>query len=89
MFRRDINLIKSNSFFLFGPRGSGKSTLIRSQLSTSERFDVNLLDPLQLEEALVGLPTQKWRRTTTDRHEAYYLLINVPRTQLIAPTKRH
>ncbi len=57
MFRRNIKLIKTNSFFLFGPRGSGKSTLIRDQFPAADRFDVDLLDPIQMEEALVGLPT--------------------------------
>lgn len=57
MFRREINLIKSNSLFLFGPRRPGKSTLNRDQFPAVDRFDVDLLGPLQQEEALIDLPT--------------------------------
>jgi predicted AAA+ superfamily ATPase len=49
MIRRDINLSKSRSFFLFGARGTGKSTLIREQFSTEmakgSAVWFNLLDP--------------------------------------------
>ena len=34
------NLLKKKSFFLFGPRSTGKSTLIASQLKTAKVFDL-------------------------------------------------
>lgn len=44
MYKRIANLSKSNSFFLFGPRGTGKSTLIRSTIPKEIRYDIDLLD---------------------------------------------
>lgn len=37
------DLIRKNSFFLFGPRGTGKSFLLRNELA-NETFSINLLD---------------------------------------------
>ena len=34
------NILKSKSFFLFGPRSTGKSTLIRTQLPNAHVFDL-------------------------------------------------
>ncbi len=48
MYTRIINLTKSNSFFLFGPRGTGKSTLLKSifsNISPSKILFLDLLDP--------------------------------------------
>jgi len=42
MFHRNLNISKSNSFILLGPRGTGKSTYIRELLPTC--FEVDLLD---------------------------------------------
>lgn len=36
MYERSINILKTNSFFVFGARGTGKSTLIRTLLGGSE-----------------------------------------------------
>ena len=38
-----VSLLAKKSFFLFGPRATGKSTLIRQQLA-DEAFVVDLLD---------------------------------------------
>lgn len=43
MFRRSINLPESQSFFLFGPRGTGKSTLIKTRFDPAKTFYVDLL----------------------------------------------
>ena len=46
MYKRELNLaklLKIKSFFLFGPRSTGKSTLIRQQIPKALVFD--LLDP--------------------------------------------
>lgn len=45
MIQRICNLSKSNSFFLFGPRGTGKSTLLRGWKKGLSCFSVDLLDP--------------------------------------------
>lgn len=39
------NLSKTNSFFLFGPRGTGKSTLLRSWRKGLSCLSIDLLDP--------------------------------------------
>ena len=43
MFKRIINIPESNSFFIFGPRGTGKSTLIKAKFDTSKTFYIDLL----------------------------------------------
>ena len=52
--QRFLSLPKNQSFFLFGPRGSGKSTLINNTF-TNKTFSLNLLDPI-LEEKLQRNP---------------------------------
>ena len=49
MLRRNINILKSNSFFLFGARGVGKTRLVESLLPPSERLLIDLLDPNEFE----------------------------------------
>lgn len=44
MFRRSINTPKSRSFFLFGARGTGKTTLIKERYPGASTYTVNLLD---------------------------------------------
>ena len=43
MYQRSINLSKSNSFFLFGARGTGKTKLLTSFLPASEALYIDLL----------------------------------------------
>lgn len=45
MVRRICNLSKTNSFFLFGARGTGKSTLLREHFSQIKHVHFDLLDP--------------------------------------------
>lgn len=44
MFPRSLNLIKSNSFFLFGARGVGKSTLLESYFANDHVLLIDLLN---------------------------------------------
>lgn len=44
MFSRSLNLIKSNSFFLFGARGVGKTTLLDQYFSNEETLVLDLLN---------------------------------------------
>jgi predicted AAA+ superfamily ATPase len=53
--QRFLKLPKNQSFFLFGPRGSGKSTLINNNFNNSKTMLLNLLDPV-LEERLIRNP---------------------------------
>ncbi len=45
MFNRIIRLPQNSSFFLFGPRGSGKTHLLKERFRTPSVFYVDLLDP--------------------------------------------
>ena len=45
MVNRLAKLSRSNSFFIFGPRGSGKSTLIQQRYA-KQSFYIDLLDPM-------------------------------------------
>jgi predicted AAA+ superfamily ATPase len=47
MYKRDINILETNSFFLFGARGTGKSTLIKGLFEQKEVLWINLLLPEQ------------------------------------------
>ena len=47
MLQRHVKLSKFQSFFLFGPRGTGKSTLVEAHLPRRDYFWVDLLDPEQ------------------------------------------
>lgn len=47
MIRRTLNLSKFQSFFLFGPRGTGKTTLVEASFARQQYLWVDLLDPAQ------------------------------------------
>ena len=72
MFKRVANILKSNNFFLFGARGTGKTTLVR-ELFKEEKFvhidllspsteELYLLQPEALEQlvAVEGFINPKW-----------------------------
>ena len=50
MIPRLVNLPQNNSFFLFGPRGSGKSSLLRAHFPENTTLWIDLLDPEKEEE---------------------------------------
>lgn len=66
MFQRSVKIPKSNSFFLFGARGTGKSTLLRLHFQQESSLWVNLLDldvearlardPMVLQREVLSLP---------------------------------
>lgn len=74
MFHRSIHLPKTNSFFLFGARGTGKSTLIRERFQDTPHLWIDLLNlneearlqsrPMSLSEQLGQLrnsqPSIRW-----------------------------
>lgn len=45
MFQRHTNISKSHSFFLFGARGTGKSSLLKTLFQENEAVTIDLLDP--------------------------------------------
>ena len=49
MVGRSLNILKENSFFVFGARGVGKSTLFQQTFTPEESLVFNLLDPEVLE----------------------------------------
>lgn len=49
LFQRFVKIAKSNSFFLFGARATGKSTLLKSSLPQDKTLHIDLLLP-ELEE---------------------------------------
>lgn len=55
MIQRSINIGNKSSFFLFGARGTGKSTYLRQQFRTKNPFWVDLLKP-EVEEIFSRRP---------------------------------
>jgi len=55
MLNRSVNILKSNSLFLFGARGTGKSTLIRQLFANTPFLEIDLLDAVQFEQATFAL----------------------------------
>lgn len=47
MFKRLIYPINSNSFFLFGARGTGKTTFLKDYFAQTEAIWIDLLDPAE------------------------------------------
>jgi len=46
MFKRLVNPLKTGSFFVFGARGTGKSTFLQSHFRDQSHLYVDLLDPV-------------------------------------------
>ncbi len=57
MFPRKINISKERSFFLFGARATGKSTLLKQLFPSEEAIFIDLLNP-RLYEELLAYPNQ-------------------------------
>lgn len=57
MFSRCLNISKKRSFFLFGARATGKTTLLENLFTPEESFTVDLLEP-RLFEKLQSYPEQ-------------------------------
>ncbi len=53
MIPRLCNVSKSNSFFLFGPRGVGKTTLIKERFPADKALLLNLLDDSLMDQLLL------------------------------------
>lgn len=55
VYQRSLSILKSQSFFLFGPLGTGKSTFLDGFLRDEERVTFDLLDP-ELADELISYP---------------------------------
>ncbi|MCC6220164.1 MAG: ATP-binding protein [Deltaproteobacteria bacterium] len=53
MIQRGCNLSKTNSFFLFGARGTGKATLLAQSFSAQDSLHVDLLDSITYDDLLL------------------------------------
>jgi len=53
---RFCNPLITNSFLLFGARGTGKSTLVKALLASLDPLIINLPASTQIESALFALP---------------------------------
>jgi len=91
MIPRLCNLSKSNSFFLFGPRGTGKTTLIRSQFSDQQAVYVNLLDNTLMDQLLldatrfidiIDSPENRAKSVIIDEVQKLPQLLNIAHTQI-------
>lgn len=91
MIPRNLNLSKKNSFFLFGPRGTGKTTLIKEQFPADEVLYLNLLDDNLLDEflldfsrfqAFIDQPNYKLKPVIIDEVQRLPKILNICHTQI-------
>ncbi len=61
MFPRSLNISKSQSFFLFGARGTGKSTFLEGFIPQEDKVVIDLLDP-ELADELISYPNNLEKR---------------------------
>ena len=61
MFQRLLNPTKTNSFFLFGPRGTGKTTLLKMLYPPEKTLFIDLLDPVE-EDTFIKNPSELQNR---------------------------
>ncbi len=96
MIQRKFNLPKSNSFFLFGARGVGKTTLLQQRFNKEsavfldlldvELFDQLLLDPGRF-KALINSPENVQKRVIVDEVQKLPKLLDLVHLE-IQKTKR-
>jgi predicted AAA+ superfamily ATPase len=76
MFKRLLNPSLSRSFFLFGPRSSGKSTLLHGLFPESDALWIDLLDP-DLERSLSQAPSRlsaRLEQEAATRHRKWVVI---------------
>jgi uncharacterized protein len=91
MIPRSLKLSKNNSFFLFGPRGVGKTTLIKSQFPPETALYVDLLDDGLVDDllldfsrflALIDAPAHKSKSVVIDEVQKMPKILNVVHQQI-------
>ncbi len=78
MIKRNYNLSKSRSFFLLGPRGVGKSTLLRQHFKDVKCFNVNLLES-DVERRLAANPErilEEWNGQTQEVKNSKWIVVD-------------
>ena len=75
MFDRIINPSKTHSFFLFGARGTGKSTWLSRYFSTTPHIYIDLLD-LDTEELFNKNPNELLKRIEVLSDKKTWILID-------------
>lgn len=75
MIKRNLEILKSQSFFLFGARGTGKTTLIEHIFKAEEALFLDLLDP-ELYGALEANPAQLKSMVEPALREKKWILID-------------
>jgi len=79
MLRRYINILKSNSFFLFGARGVGKTKLVESLIPAEQRMLIDFLDPLEYETFSLNPSELSARLTKAEDRYQWIVLDEVQR----------
>ena len=75
MFPRQLNLSKNHSFFLFGARGTGKSSLLKSYFNANKSITVDLLNP-ELCDKLSAYPNKLLDIITDLKSEDSWVIID-------------
>ncbi len=78
MINRTVKPSKFQSFFLFGARGTGKSTLLRRLLSVREHFWVGLLEA-ETEARYLNAPQlllQDWQKASAKQRQNNWVVID-------------
>ena len=78
MITRSLNISKLQSFFLFGARGTGKSTLLGKMFPSEEYFWLDLLDP-RLELRYLHDPArllEDWQRASSVQRANNWIVID-------------
>lgn len=91
MIRRTCKISKTNSFFLFGPRGAGKTTLIQEQFSPEQALYVDLLDDELMDQlmldfsrfrAMIDHPDEAHKSVIVDEVQKLPKILNVVQQQI-------
>ena len=78
MITRTVNPSKFQSFFLFGARGTGKSTLLRQLLPMSKHFWIDLLE-VETETRYLHAPQlllQDWQKANAEQRQNNWIVID-------------
>lgn len=75
MIHRLVNPLKSNSFFIFGPRGTGKTTFLREFFKGDRTLWIDLLDPKE-EDRLSRNPTELKNQILSQKDRIEWVVID-------------